>query len=95
MCLVMIGGVVFWGVVVVVVLVEELFEGVEQFFECGDIFVVFDFEFVLVFEVGMFDDVWVFGVVVEGQVKVYSFNLFNVYEVVNDEVGGKVFVVVW
>lgn len=40
-------------------------------------------------------DAWVFGVVVDGQVRAYDLNLLNHHETVNDRVGDKPFAVVW
>ena len=40
-------------------------------------------------------EAWVFGVVVDGQVRAYSLNLLNRHEIVNDQVGDKTFAAVW
>lgn len=74
---------------------EELPPGVEQILPRGRIAAVFEPRFVPATEADISDDAWVLGVVIDSQARVYSLNLLNRHEVVNDRIGEQNFAAVW
>lgn len=69
--------------------------GFEQIIPRGAIAAITQPTFVSADEADIDKNSWVLGVVVDGQVRAYSLNLLNAYEVVNDQIGSTSFAAVW
>ncbi len=74
---------------------EDLPKGFEQIIPRGRIAAISQPHFVAVGSANIADDTWVLGVVIDGQARAYSLNLFNRPEVVNDRIGIIAVAAVW
>ena len=67
----------------------------EQILPRGRIAAITNPEFVSADDAVIAPDTYVLGVVINGQARVYSLNLLNHHEVVNDRIGDTHFAAVW